>query len=328
MTNNNLVNHIKGIITNKTSTLHLYLILRDNDDFILRLADIGDGILANDLKQVFIDNLNEMIGDNPEIEVRSLSADDEAAGAIYKYDYDEYPKELNLFKSFSISDGTKTEKFNFTTDNLNKLFGFIIYIGTMKEGLSLFKMHYSIALIKRETFLLGVIQSKERFEKISGTDIIRMNGDWQLIKINGEIFVRDRKVLERNLGFKEFIKTDAGSAIRSIKDFVSESTDFSSDIDNPAFARKLALIAKSSEVLAQKIPGSRLVQFTQETPGLSGRFEYDEKNEKFVLKTKTEKMAFLRLLNDDYLQSLLTKEYYSVNSKDKLKNNSEGEGTK
>ena len=32
-----------------------------------------------------------------------------------------------------------------------------------------------------------------------------------------------------------------------------------------------------------------------------------------------EKMAFLRLLNDDFLQSQLTEEYYAANSKDRLK---------
>ena len=201
------------------------------------------------------------------------------------------------------------------------MFGFIVYIGTMDKGLSLFKKHYPIALIKRDSFLLGAVKSKQRFEKISGTDIIRMNNEWQLISIEGEIFVRDLSVLERNLGFKELIKKSANSAIELIKalDIVSNVGDLSAEIANMSFARKLSIIQKSSVVLNKKIPGIRLVQFSQETPGLEKQFKYDEKNTKFVLSTRAEKMAFLRLLNDDFLQSQLTEEYYAANSKDRLK---------
>ena len=321
MTGDNLREHVDSIISNKASTLHLYLILKDDNEYCLRLADIGDTSAMEDLSRMFIKNLYETIVENPEVEIRSLSADDEVEGAIYRYDFEEYPNELKHFETFNINDAIRTAKFDFSEDDINKLFGFIVYIGTMDKGLSLFKKHYPIALIKRDSFLLGAVKSRQRFEKISGTDIIRMNNEWQLISIEGEIFVRDLSVLERNLGFRELIKKSANSAIELIKalDIVSNIGDLSAEIANMSFARKLSIIQKSSVVLNKKIPGIRLVQFSQETPGLERQFKYDEKNTKFVLSTKAEKMAFLRLLNDDFLQSQLTEEYYAANSKDRLK---------
>lgn len=321
MTVDNLREQVDSIISNKASILHLYLILKDDNEYCLRLADIGDTSTMADLSRMFIKNLYETIVENPEVEIRSLSADDKVERAIYRYDFEEYPNELKLFETFNISDAIRTAKFDFSEDDINKLFGFIVYIGTMDKGLSLFKKHYPIALIKRDSFLLGAVKSRQRFEKISGTDIIRMNNEWQLISIEGEIFVRDLSVLERNLGFRELIKKSANSAIELIKalDIVSDIGAISAEIANMSFARKLSVIQKSSVVLTKKIPGVRLVQFSQETPGLKGQFKYDEKNTKFVLSTKAEKMAFLRLLNDDFLQSQLTEEYYTANSKDRLK---------
>lgn len=96
---------------------------------------------------------------NDNIIIRSLSVADELPNAIYEYDYDSYPEELGVFKKFSIETAVKSEKFNFKTDNLSQLFGYIIYLGSMKNGIVLFKKHYSISLIKRDSFLLGAIKS-------------------------------------------------------------------------------------------------------------------------------------------------------------------------
>lgn len=190
----------------------------------------------------------------------------------------------------------------------------------MDKGLILFKKHYSVALIKRDSFLLGAVKSKKRFEKVSGDDILRINSDWQLINIEGEILIRDIRVLERNLGFTEFIKNEATSALHSIRELniVCDMGTLFAEKDNLAFMRKLAKIQKSSVVFSKKISGDKLIEFINNTPGLKEQFHFDASKKKIKLSTKTERGAFLRLLNDDFLQSQLTAEYYAANSKDRL----------
>lgn len=61
-----------------------------------------------------------------------------------EYDYDSYPEELNLFKQFNIEEAVNIDHFNFNTDDLNHLFGYIVYIGSMESGIVLFKKHYPI----------------------------------------------------------------------------------------------------------------------------------------------------------------------------------------
>lgn len=319
MTSEEIKNYVNDIISDSASTLQVYLILEIDKKYELRLADIEEEGLSA-LKRLFIRNLYDSVANSEELEVRSLSADDEMEGALYIYDYNEYPEELDLIKQFTISDGVKIGKFNFEKDNLNMLFGFIIYIGTMDKGLILFKKHYPFALIKRDSFLLGAVKSKKRFEKVSGDDILRINSDWQLISIEGEILIRDISVLERNLGFTEFIKKEAASALQSIKelDIVSNMDILFDEENNLTFMRKLAKIQKNSFVFSKKISGNQLIEFINRTPGLKEQFHFDASKKKIKLSTRAEKGAFLRLLNDDFLQSQLTAEYYAANSKDRL----------
>ena len=319
MTSEVIKDYVNDIISDSASTLQVYLILEIDKKYELRLADIEEEGLSA-LKKLFIRNLYDSVANSEELEVRSLSADDEMEGALYIYDYSEYPEELGLIKQFTISDGVKIGKFNFEKDNLNKLFGFIIYIGTMDKGFILFKKHYSVALIKRDSFLLGAVKSKKRFEKVSGDDILRINSDWQLINIDGELLVRDISVLEKNLGFTEFIEKEANSAIHSIGELniVNDMGTLLAEKDNLAFMRKLAKIQKSSVVFSKKVSGDKLIEFINKTPGLKEQFHFDASKKKIKLSTKAEKGAFLRLLNDDFLQSQLTEEYYAANSKDRL----------
>ena len=67
----------------------------------------------------------------------------------------------------------------------------------MNEGVVLFKKHYAITLIKRDSFLLGLKKSKERFELVSEDDMLRLNGDIQLMIIASEMFVLTQKYLHR-----------------------------------------------------------------------------------------------------------------------------------
>ena len=97
----------------------------------------------------------------------------------------------------------------FKTDDLGHLFGYIVYIGTMKRGVTLFKKHYPVSLIKRESFWLGAIKSSERFEKLPVEDIIRLNSGAQLLRVGDTIFVLDLKMMERNMGFFTLIQRPA-----------------------------------------------------------------------------------------------------------------------
>ena len=305
-------------------TVQVYFVLKQDENLILRLADIEDEKTEPEVDKLFLEYMTDTVLNNNDLQVCELSTADERTNAIFHYDYTEYPDELEVFQSFDIKQETKeVEKFNFEQDNLSRLCGYIIYIGSMEDGVSLFKKHYPISLIKRDSFLLGAIKSKQRFELVTGDDIIRLNGAVQLFRINGEIFVIDIKVLERNMGFNQLIYKAADETVQAIEELaiIEDIQVLRDSAEDIAFARKLSRVKKSSPIFKLNISKETIIEFTKTTHDLSGRFKYSEDGNEIRLDTKKSKDAFITLMNDAFLRSELTKQFYEAKAKDNITQN-------
>ena len=305
-------------------TVQVYFVLKQDENLILRLADIEDEKTEPEVDKLFLEYMTDTVLNNNDLQVCELSTADERTNAIFHYDYTEYPEELEVFQSFDIKQATKeVEKFNFEQDNLSRLCGYIIYIGSMEDGVSLFKKHYPISLIKRDSFLLGAIKSKQRFELVTGDDIIRLNGAVQLFRINGEIFVIDIKVLERNMGFNQLIYKAADETVQAIEELaiIEDIQVLRDSAEDIAFARKLSRVKKSSPIFKLNISKETIIEFTKTTHDLSGRFKYSEDGNEIRLDTKKSKDAFITLMNDAFLRSELTRQFYEAKAKDNITQN-------
>lgn len=319
------VDEIKAKVNEIFSTSYstqVYLVLKTENGFELRIADIEDST-ESELRSMFSGSVCSRISDNEDLSICNLSSADDRANALFVYDYAEYPDELAVFQSFDLKTAIKNvPKFNFNNDNISFLYGYIIYLGSMNDGLLLFKKHYPISLIKRECFLLGLKRSAERFEKISGDDILRLNGDFQLIRFGSEIYVTDVKVLERNHGFNALVFREATATLDAIDELklLEDIQVLKDSADEVAFARKLSKVKKISPIFANNIPKEVIVEFTKTNPGLKGAFKYSANGQTIRLDTKKSKDAFVKLLNDAFLRSELTKEYYEARAKDNITN--------
>ena len=58
------------------------------------------------------------------------------------------------------------------------------------------------------------------------------------------------------------------------------------------------------------------MEFTKTTSELTGKFKYSEDGTKIRLDTKKSKDAFLKLMNDAFIRSELTEQYYEASAKD------------
>ncbi len=319
---------LKGVVSTileQQRSIQLYLILKVDDELVLRLADIEDEDTAPEIQRMFEEFLKTTIVSNEDIIVRNLSVADESPNTIYEYDYNSYPEELELFKQFNIKDAIKRDHFNFRTDNLNHLFGYIVYIGNMESGIVLFKKHYSVSLIKRDSFLLGAIKSSERFEKLPGEDIIRLSNDAQLLRVGDTIFVFDLKMLERNMGFSALIQQAAAEAVDAIEelDILDDIEVLRDTLEEPSFTRKLSKVKKASPIFKLGITKDAIIEFTKKTPELAGKFKYNRAGTRIRLGSKRSKLTFVKLLNDAFLRSELTQQYYETFVKDIITKNAE-----
>lgn len=302
-------------------SMHVYLILKEGDIFSLKLADIENQKTAPELEKMFSSYLKTNIVENGEASLHELSITEERVNTIYHYDYDEYPGVLDIIRSFDITDSIKhIDKFDFQRDDLSALYGYIVYIGSMTNGIVLFKKHYPISLIKRDSFLLGMVKNSKRFEKMDGEDIIRLNGDSQIFCLDKEIYVTDINVLEKFIGFTQLIYKDANEALEAINDLnILEDIEALRDsVEDISFARKLSKVKTTSPIFKLGITKETIIDFTKNTTVLSGKFKYSEDGKSIVLDTKKSKEAFLKLMNDAFLRSELTKQYYEALSKDSM----------
>ena len=78
-----------------------------------------------------------------------------------------------------------------------------------------------------------------------------------------------------------------------------------------------------SVVIKLGITKEAIVEFTKTTSELTGKFKYSEDGTKIRLDTKKSKDAFLKLMNDAFLRSELTEQYYEASAKDNTTRTSE-----
>lgn len=175
-------------------------------------------------------------------------------------------------------------------------------------------------MIKRGSFLLGAKKKAKRFEKLPGVDIIRMNGEAQLLRLGNTMFVLDLKMLERNMGFSHLIQRAAAETVSAIEelDILDDIEVLNDTLEDPSFTRKLSKVKKGSPIFTLGITKEAIVEFTKNTPELAGKFKYSDDGTQIKLGTKKSKIAFVKLLNDSFLRSELTKQYYEASAKDNI----------
>lgn len=308
-------------VFSKSLIVQVYMLLKQDDEFVLKLANLEDNKTEPEVRNLFKNYINDTIIINDDLAFCELSTDDERTNAIYHYDYEEYPEELNIFKSFDIKEAAeKYEKFNFNEDDLKNLYGYIIYMGNMDDGILLFKKHFTITLIKRDSFLLGLKKSKELFELVSEDDMLRLNGNVQLIIAAGEMYVLDTKILTQNMKFNKLITKAATETVDAIDalELLEDIQVLRDTIEDFNFARRLSKVKKTSPIFELGIPKETIVDFTKRTSQLAGRFKYSDDGQTIRLDTKKSKDAFIKLMNDSFLRSELTEQYYETTAKDRI----------
>ena len=311
-------NNLNQILTRDIS-LNMFFVLEDEEgNYFKRKVDLEQGKTTEELIDLFKSNLLINIIGNEELCLCNLSESDDRRNAIYYFDYDVYPKDLCCIHDFNLDEDVAVDKFSFSNENLSGLRGYIIYLGSMTDGVVLYKKHYPISLIKRDSFML--YKKQQRFVRFDGDEMLRLNENVQVMKLNNEIYALDIDNFERNFGFESLIIKRATETIEEIEQIgILEDVQVLKDlVDDITFARKLSKIREKSPVITLNISNDDIINFTKTNSGLRGRFKYSEDGKQIRLDTKASKNAFIKLLNDDYLRSNLTNQEYDSIAKDRI----------
>jgi len=308
MTKNQLNEVINSILNNgdELSTV-VYAVLKDTFE-VKQLNIVNDEILY--IQNMFIESIRNTIIENEEQVLLNVSIADDRGNAIFLYDLD-LPKGLN-FLNTELND--QLPIFSFNNDELTDIDSLIIEIGTEEQQLKLYKKLSPVEIFGRGGYMLWKSNNQlERFDD----KILRFTPKFHSIMINGEIIFTDLKLLETSHGFHDIIIREANLSVQLIADLdILEETDGITEmLSSVTFARKVLKI-RNSPVVINSIPNATIIAFTKSHPALINKMKYSEDDTKIILRTKKSKELFIKMLDDAYLTSELTNQFYESKAKD------------
>ncbi len=290
-------------------SINIYALL--NGDKTPKKLDI-QAIDLTSIRTIFIDSINNLVINENEYVLLPISSADERGKCFYEYDL-ELPEELNNL--IDVIGNDNIHIFNFNDEQIVEINSLLIVIGNYEHQVSLFKKLSPIEVIGRGSFFLR--KTSERFERFSN-NLLRISPGFQALSINGSVIILNLKTIEKSFGFTEVIQREALLGIEAIREMsiVKNIEELESLIDNITFARKLIKVARSSPVILNNIPNLQIIDFTKNHPALRGKIRYNEDESMIKLHTKKSKDLFVKLLNDDFLTSELTRLFYDSLAKD------------
>lgn len=304
-------------IANDPKTVGLmFFLLKKDDLFFARKAELSD-----DAQLAFTTEVkSELIEFSKEHYVlRDLSALDFRQGAIFRYNLPSEPSQL--LKLIEVHDQTpKIADFNHKNDQLTDLKAIIVLIGNDTEKLAIYKHHYPTNMYRKKGVnILRRGITSDRFEKLD-QEIIRMGYTIDFIYDGTDVFVTNFKVLEKFWGYKEAVKANSISNLDILNgrnlidniDLLKERISVHGDV---TFARKVTRAISHSPVLAT-VKNNQIIQFIKQHNELGKKIKISDDGTKIILKTRISQNFFMKLLNDDYLKSELTKFEYDADIKD------------
>jgi len=294
-----------------------YLLIEDSTENSLNIreADIEEES-QDELTRKFAESIGEKIIYNTNLNLINLSSADDRSNAIYLYDIDEIPPELRNLESIVTDDNI--DLFSFEEDSLSKLKGILVLIGDAENQIALYKHHHAVNQFKRDSFIISKFADENRFVKL-GNDVLRIGFNFDFFRYKGNYYILNLTALERFFGFHEAIKNRAAIGVEKIKSagLLSNPDVLTERFEDITFTRKLVRSSHDSPVLG-KIPNNIIINFVRNHPFLQNKLHITENGDQIELLQNKEQDIFLRLLNDDYLQSELTKTYYETLAKDGL----------
>ena len=307
---------ISNVISDEQCSAEFYFLLDSNGTIDIKRADI-DQAASDELARNFIDAISSSILLNDELSLMNISGADDRSNAIYRYDLPEVPAQIQHLSTVLQRDDF--EIFSFAADDLAHLEGILVILGHGQHQLALYKHQYPVALLKRDSaFSLVRIRNQNRLVKLED-DVLRINSKFEFLRVGDDYFIVDIKTLERFFGFHDAIRNVATQGIANIDraQLVVDTAALTARLDDISFSRKLVRAARASPVLGV-IPNAQVLAFVGTHPALRGKFRLSDDGAKLKLDTKVSQDLFLKLLNDDFLQSELTKRYYASLAKDDL----------
>lgn len=200
----------------------------------------------------------------------------------------------------------------FKDTDKSHLCGFVFKFNINSNSIWVYQQVYPIALPKKHKGLFMYSQGTcyKEFTK----DLIRVDYRIDLLIIDESIITNNINLLQNKFGFETLIRRYSSQTLEVIKNMgiiknIDKLINFEGK-EKLTNAKKLMKIKESKALLMNR---SDLIFALQNLPRYRGKLYIEDAQ--IILRTNSEVIELLKILNDDYLVSELTREYYESPSK-------------
>ena len=333
MTKESLQEKLDGLIAQEDCGMNLYFILHQQDDYILKKANVKNDALAP-IRNVLRDNLVRLrqMMDEPTFAVLNLSGAEDRKNVIYQYDLEEELRPISLMKEVDanlFNDGYFTADnnrvFDFNTDTFEDVDAWIASYGVEGNHIIIYRKTFSVNLLKQGRNLF-IFKDTEQIDIVKD-DIFRIDGKIDFFLLDNTALIHNISILEKFNDFKDIVQRSASNSIQQIAaiDLVDDMAKLQERAESDiSFARKLIKVTTNALIL-NVVDKEEIIHFAREHAYLSKRLKVSINN-KFELETKSAQNLFIQLLDDAFLHSDLSSNDYLSPGKDILRPEEAPEG--
>lgn len=293
---------------------------------VVEMANINE-VAVEGIKTQLLQNVAGIIAslESEEFSLLQLSTADERSNAIFEYDLaeDNYPvsfRNMLLVKEHDEDiDYWRNGQLFDRNDSVKDIDAVIFSMGIGEYNMIGYRKYYPYESFEVNSGFFSF--SHDNQIVLVDSPLIRLNGKFDFFLLEDHFVINNLTVLEKYSDIKVVIQNQAQLCVNKIEevDIVSDLNGFKERIQSDiSFARKVMKVANDSEVINQlknhALSNEAIFAFINTRPKLAEALKVE--NEKIDLKTKKSQNAFLKLLDDSYLHSMLTNMNYTTNSKD------------
>lgn len=281
-------------------------------------------IVNNDLKDLcamFVNSVKTTVIDDDEYVVENYSTSIKRIDVLHEYDLpDHITDEMTKLKE--VEGIQAPEYFDKSRTKIERINGIYIIIkdNANQHSLTLYKNITNVdKAYTASTFFIFGSQDRQ-FERQKDT-MLKITPTFQMLQIDGSIFLTDINKLEKPLGLDAILVRETTRDVTKISSNLAMNTTHLLNVcKKPKLCKKLRHALQESKVVKRLENGSltvaQIINFVETKTKL--KFKYNRAKTKFQLGTDAEAERFIKLMDDDYLMSELTGERYDSPDKDAM----------
>lgn len=270
-----------------------------------------------DLLKMFIDEIQSKLINDDNYSLEDYSTSLKREDVLHLYDLPNYTDEMNNCRNVLELDNP--DNFNSKITPVVIINGMYVVIrGNVGQNIVLYKYILTIDKTYTRSSFLFFGKDDELFERQKET-LLRITPSFHMMYVAGEIILTDMKKLESTLHLDAILKRETEQHISRIKgrNLITNDNYLRKACESPNMCKKLRHALTKGKVVLKSISNADIVSFAEKKKNKL-KLHVNSSKDRFDLRSKAEAVRFIKLMDDDYLYSELTKEDYDSNNKDSM----------